>query len=149
MSDLFVTLVPPEHVLDVWHDVEPLLERAVNRTSGRFIVSDIYRSISEDGYLLWIAVKEKKVVGAVVTFFMYYPRKKYLHVQFCGGVELKAWKDRMFDTLQSFAIDNGCDGLEAMGRFGWEGVFKDRGYYPLAQCFEIPLQVTVQADGDN
>jgi hypothetical protein len=148
MSGAFVTLVPAEYVADVWNDVEPLLARAVNRTSGRFITSDVYRSVSEDGYLLWIAVVDDKVVGAVVTFFMNYPRKKYLNVQFCGGNDLKAWKDLMFNTLQSFAADNGCDGLEAMGRSGWEGVFKDRGYYPLAQCFEFPLQVTVHAEGD-
>jgi hypothetical protein len=153
MSAVFVTLVPPEHVTDVWAEAEPLLERAVNRTSGRFTTSDVYRSITEDGYLLWIAVRDDTIVGAVVTFFMHYPRKKYLCVQFCGGKDFKVWKKQVFYTMRKFAADNGCDGLEAFGRLGWEDELKDEGYRHVAQFFEIAIDaqslVTTHADADG
>ncbi len=153
MSRTFVTLVPPEHIPDVWAEVEPLLAPAVNRTSGRFITSDVYQSVMEDGYLLWIAVTDDKIVGAVVTFFTHYPRKKYLCVQFCGGHSFRVWKKQIFAVIRKFAADNVCDGLEALGRIGWENELKGEGYRHVAQFFEIstdaPTLVALSAHEDG
>ena len=139
-ASAFISVVPAEFVAEAWEHAGPILERSVNRTAGRFILDDVLHSITEDGYLLWVAVRGEDTLGAVVTFFLRYPRKKYLSVQFCAGSELGVWKDLMFDTLKRFAAENGCDGIEAMGRSGWEGVFRDQGYFPLAQVFEFPIR---------
>jgi hypothetical protein len=87
---------------------------------------------------LWIAFDDEKIKGAVVTNFMHYPKKKYLCMTFCGGVELDKWKDPMLKLLQHFAHDTHCDGIEATARLGWTKIFKDDGHKPLWQTFQLP-----------
>jgi len=132
------SMVPPEHVDACWQDVEKYLEGAVKYTHGRYTVSDVYDCIKEYGHTLWIAFDEEGIKAAIVTSFMHYPRKKYLMMGFCGGVEISKWKDPMLKLLRHWAFDNQCDGIEAFGRMGWAKVLKKDGYKPLWQTFQLP-----------
>jgi hypothetical protein len=133
-----VTMVPKEFVGQCWDDVEKYLADAAEYTHGRYEVDDILDSITDYDHTLWIAFDEEKIKGAVVTNFMHYPKKKYLCMTFCGGVELDKWKDPMLKLLQHFAHDTNCDGIEATARLGWTKIFKDDGHKPLWQTFQLP-----------
>ena len=101
-------------------------------------VRDIYWAIVDYDHHLWIAFDGDEIKGAVVTNIAQYPRKRYLCMSFCGGIELEKWKDPMLKMLQHWAFDNRCDGIEATARPGWAKIFKNDGHVPLWHTFELP-----------
>jgi len=133
-----VTMVPREHVDSVWNQVKGYLEKAAEYTHGRYDVNDIYDAVMDYDHTLWIAFTEQEIKGAVVTTFSHYPKKKYLVMTFCGGVELDQWKGPMLKLLQHFAHDTHCDGVEATARLGWTKIFRNDGHVPLWQTFQLP-----------
>lgn len=133
-----VTMVPLEYVHQCWPSVEEYLKGAAEYTHGRYEVQDILDAITDYDHTLWIAFDESGIKGAVVTNFANYPRKRYLVMSFCGGVELDKWKDPMLKLLQHWAHDNGCEGVEATARLGWAKIFKNDGHTPLWQTFQLP-----------
>ena len=137
-----VTMVPTEFVQECWPSVEGYLQGAAEYTHGRYDVDDIYDSIMSYDHTLWIAFDEDGIKGAVVTNFVFYPRKKYLVMVFCGGVELDTWKAPMLKLLQHFAFDSHCEAIEATARLGWAKIFKSDGHKPLWQTFQLPVADT-------
>jgi hypothetical protein len=135
-------MVPPQLVSQVWPEVEDYLDGAARYTHGRYEVEDILTSITDYDHTLWIAFDETGIKGAVVTNFAHYPRKKYLVMSFAGGVELDQWKAPMLELLQHWAHDSSCDGVEATARLGWAKIFKNDGYVPLWQTFQLPAAET-------
>ena len=133
-----VSLVPPSLVSQVWPQVEEYLKGAADYTHGRYEVDDILTAITDYEHLLWIAFEGAKIKGAVVTNYTIYPRKKFLCMTFCGGIDLHEWKDPMLKMLQAWAFDSKCDGVEATARLGWAKIFKMDGQKPLWQTFELP-----------
>jgi hypothetical protein len=134
-----VSMVPKELVDSCWEQVEPYMEKASKYTYGRYTCDDIYDSVKEHDYQLWIAFEEGKIKGAVVTNAIVYPKRKLLAMQFCGGIELKEWKAPMLALLQRFARDIGCDGIESTGRPGWSKVFKNDGFKEVWMSYELPI----------
>jgi hypothetical protein len=88
---------------------------------------------------LWVAFDEGIFKGIVTTQVVTYPQRKLLSMHFCGGTQLKEWKVPMLDLLKKFARDMGCDGIEAVGRPGWEKVFEQDSYKALWVTFELPI----------
>jgi len=139
MSDIHISLVPPEHVPAAWESVEPFMERAVEMTNGRYAIEDIYDALMHRNHNLWIVFTGNRVLGSMVTAIRQYPRKTYLELSFIGGDEGMEWKDQMLDILQRWAYDNNCNGIESCARLGWAKIFKDDGYRPMWQMFELPM----------
>jgi hypothetical protein len=142
-ENIQVSLVPKEYVNGVWPEVKDYIAAAVKQTDGRYHEDDVLNLLIEHNYLLWVAFTEEKMQGAVVTCFLDYPRKKALHVMFLGGVGAKKWKNETMRVLQDFARDSDCTVLETSGKFDWEDswsrVFKDDGFRPLWQTYEVPV----------
>tara|TARA_R110000796_G_C14553334_1_gene434092 strand:- start:2198 stop:2641 length:444 start_codon:yes stop_codon:yes gene_type:complete len=141
-----VSMVPREHVIDIWDTVKPHLEKAAEYTYGRYEVEDILDCLTDYDYTLWIAFDDKEIKGAVVTMVSSYPRKKYLDMVFTGGVELEKWKKPMLELLQKWAFDTECDGIESIGRPGWAKIFKSDGHKPLWNTYELPVAKTGLGD---
>jgi hypothetical protein len=137
-----VTLVPIEHVYDVWMRTHSFMEKAAEYTYGRYQPEDILDSIAQYDHHLWAAFEGEEIKGITVTCFKHYPRKKSLDLVFCSGDDGMEWKDPMLKMLQHWAYDNECDSIEATGRLGWTGIFKRDGYKPLWQVFELPVADT-------
>jgi hypothetical protein len=135
-----VSMVPKQYVDACWPKIESFLEKAADYTYGRYTVDDIHDSIVEYDHELWVAFEDDKIKGAVVTNFVTYPKRKMLCMSFCGGVDLKDWKDPMLALLQRYARDTGCDGIEATARRGWAKVFQLDGYESNWVTFELPVE---------
>jgi hypothetical protein len=134
-----VSMVPIDHVDRVWDDVKGYLADAAKYTYGRYDLEDIYDSIMQYNHTLWIAFTDDKIIAAVVTNILHYPKKTCLSGVFLGGDDLKAWKGPMLEMLQKWAFDNKCDGFEMCGRMGWARALKDEGYQALWQTCELPV----------
>jgi len=135
-----VSMVPAEYIDTCWSKISGFLDKAADYTYGRYKVDDIYDSITDYGYHLWVAYDNDEFKGAVVTNFMSYPQRKVLCMTFCGGENLAEWKTPMLELLQRFAWDTGCDGIEATARPGWAKVFQADGYKRNWVTFELPIQ---------
>ena len=134
-----VSLVPEERILEVWPKVAQYMRGAVKYTRGRYETSDVLDLLLYMHYPLWIAFEDDKILGAVTTRFIEYPHKKFLFMEFCGGVGLRKWKTPMLDVLRKWAADNNCDGIECAGRVGWKKVFESDGYVLTAHAFEVDM----------
>lgn len=139
MSDIRISLVPPDRIMDAWFTVEPFMETAADVTQGRYQAEDILEALLHLDHHLWIVFDDEKVHGALVTALKQYPRKKYLELAFIAGENGHAWKDQMLDIMRRWAYDNSCDGIESCARLGWARIFKDDGYRPMWQMFELPM----------
>jgi hypothetical protein len=134
-----VSLVPTQFIDTCWSQIEPFMKRAAKYTYGRYTSDDIYDSVVEHNYQLWVAFDATGIKGAVVTNIGIYPKRKLLTMAFCGGRDLKEWKDPMLSLLQRFAKDMGCDGIESTARAGWAKVFSNDGYKQHWVTFELPV----------
>lgn len=134
-----VSLVPAQFIDTCWAQIEPFMERAAKYTYGRYTSDDIYDSIVEHDYQLWVAFDATGIKGAVVTNIGIYPKRKLLTMAFCGGRDLKEWKAPMLSLLQRFAKDMGCDGIESTARAGWAKIFSNDGYKQHWVTFELPV----------
>ena len=141
MSEVQVSLVPTEHVLNVWPAVVGYVADALAYTYGRYEPEDTLDELLAGTHQLWIAFEDGDINGAVISHILQYPRKRFLGCPIVTGDEFSAWKAPMLNILQRFAADNDCDGLEATARLGWARVFKDDGYEALWQTFQLPAGV--------
>jgi len=141
-----VTLIPKDHVHNVWGMVEPFMEEAAKYTHGRYEVGDILDAITDYDHDLWVAFDEGSAKGMVITCFKQYPRIKCLDMVFCSGIDGMYWKDPMLKMLQHWAYDNACDRIESSGRLGWSRLFKNDGYKMLWQTYELPIASTGLGD---
>lgn len=134
-----ISLIPAEHVGGIVPLIFSHLSKAAKYTFGRYEPEDIIDAVLDGEAHLWVAFDAETVSGITVTRFWQYPRKKCLDVLFLGGEDWDSWRGDMFDTLQRWADDNGCDVIESSGRTGFARVFKSHGYTPLWQVFEFPV----------
>lgn len=135
---MIISLVPSDHVLNVWPAVAGYVQNALEYTDGRYELDDVLDMVAGGGFSLWIAFDDESIKGCVITQFMQYPRKKFLGCPFVTGDNFASWKQPMFETLQRYARDTDCVGLEATARLGWARVFKDDGYEAMWQTFQLP-----------
>lgn len=141
-----VTLVPTEHVDGVWPLVERHMAAAAEYTFGRYNLDDIRESVTQYDHTLWLATDDDlAVVGGLVTCIRDYPRKRFLNLVFIGGERGLEWKDEMLSTMQCWAKDNHCDGIESIGRVGWSQIFKQDGYTLRGYSYELPLGGEMEA----
>lgn len=135
-----VSLVPPNMVNLIWPRVEAYLDRSAYYTYGRYTVDDIKDAITDYDHHLWVAFDDVSgdIKGAVVTNIVTYPRKKCLSMVFCGGVDVRTWKDPMISMLQAWAFDSGCETIECTGRPGWAKILSANGHTAVWHTFEIP-----------
>ena len=140
MSEIRISLVPFERTTEAWDTVTEFMESAADVTNGRYEALDILDALLNFDHHLWVVFDEERILGALVTALKVYPSKKYLELAFIAGHEGPTWKDKMLDIMQRWAYDNDCDGIESSARLGWAKIFKDDGYRPMWQVFELPMR---------
>ena len=137
MGKMEASLVDPNYVSKVWEEVKPILEKSIDTAHGRYEMDDILREIVNFEQHLWVVFNEdSKIVAALTTRFVDYPKKRVLAGQFLGGEKIMRWRDSMLNLLENWAKDNNCGGLEMTGRNGFERVLGPFGWTPEYVVFE-------------
>jgi hypothetical protein len=131
-----VSLVPPDHIDICWDRISSLLGKSIGTAHGRYTMDDILREIRSFEQHLWVVFDDTKIIAALTTRFMLYPHRRMLAGQFLGGSRIMRWRDEMLVTLEKWAKDNDCDGLEMTGRNGFEKVLAPHGWTPEYVVFE-------------
>ena len=126
-NNYIVTLVPHHYMETIWNDVEKYLQKAVKRSKGRWTIDYLKNSIKQAEQQLWVVFTEEDndIVGAATTEFVYYPNSKKVAVQYLGGEHLPDWAWNYLKTIEAWAKDNKCDGIECTARYGmWKWLGK-------------------------
>ena len=136
-----ITLIPPDQISFLWKKVREQLRPAVERSKGRWTLEHLMMVLVTGQQNLWIAWDENNnSMGCVTTQVISYPTSKMLAFQFLGGENFDLWYPNMLKTLESFAADSECEGVEGTARFGfWKWLEKDgfdKSYAVYEKVFE-------------
>jgi|TARA_R110000822_G_scaffold1584_1_gene7342 spore cortex formation protein SpoVR/YcgB (stage V sporulation) len=125
-----VSFIPKEVLSVVARDVERFLEPAINLSGGRDSMSSVWKSLLADQSQLWMAFEDEdnKPKGALVTRIEQYPLKKMINYLYIGGDDLKEWHQDMLAIVEKFAREKDCQGMELVGRKGWDRFLKECGW---------------------
>ena len=126
-NSYIVTLVPHHYMETIWSDVEKYLQKAVKRSKGRWTIDYLKNAIKQAEQELWVIFTEENndIIGAATTEFVYYPNSKKVAVQYLGGENFADWAWNYLTTVEAWAKDNKCDGIECTARFGmWKWLGK-------------------------
>jgi len=124
-----VSLILADLLPLVENEVRPLLAKSIKHCGGRYDIEDVIENITTKRQQLWVAFDEadhNKIIAAFTTHVLPYPQIKALVVQFLGGVRVHEWIHIADDSITRFASDQGCEFIEAPGRFGWDRVHSDK-----------------------
>lgn len=125
-----ISLVPAGHVSRFLPVLLPHFQLSEKWTRGRAVIDDLLRFILNGQMQLWIGHDESNVHGHYITEIKTYPQCKMLCVQYCAGDVgvLEQLEHKAFSTLEKFAQDAGCAGIEFIGRPGWKKAAQTHGF---------------------
>jgi hypothetical protein len=136
-----ITQVIPQFATVVWPVIKDFVDRSTEYSGERTESDDIKKDVESGKTFLWVAHDENHDTHGFVTGqFIDYPGMKVLALQFTGGRKLKSWASDMWNTLESFARDNGCSKIEGAGRIGWLRFMKQFGCSPAFYIYEKDLR---------
>lgn len=114
----FVRIEP--HMIDtVWERCKDYLAQSISKNAPAFDVQDIYSNLLTNECQLWVAVGGGRIMAAATTIITAEPKAKTLAILNLGGEELRSWVKPMDEAFTAFAIENGCQYIEAVTRKGF------------------------------
>ena len=121
------TYVKPEDVSDYWQLVGPILKKATDVSEGRYSISDLKERCESGAFQLWLVIDNGRVNAALTFSISIFPQKRILSIHYLGGEMMKDWIAPLADFMQRMTLVQQCDGLEFVGRPGWEKVLAPFG----------------------
>lgn len=120
--------IPAEMVAGLWHYAEPYIKRALDHTSGELIPSDLKAACEAKDVQLWLIVKDNRVIAAATTEIVQYPQRKHCRIITLAGSSAENWTRALDATLSQWALEQGCQSLEAYVRKGYVPKLAQLGY---------------------
>jgi hypothetical protein len=103
----------------VWPTVEPILQRALDRSRGEYLSEDIYGYIKRREMQLWVAVNDGEIKAVCLTEIVSFPRLKVCRLVIAAGEGMRHWVKLGSETLKAWAKAQGCQEIRGGGRVGW------------------------------
>jgi hypothetical protein len=132
--------VPQGRILEALSCLRQYLQDSVAWTGGRVEEDDLARLALAPQSQLWIVIDTLTGVihGYLLTEIKAYPRKPMFVVHHCAmRPHTKALvEEQMHKTMEQFARDQGCWGVEFFGRPGWKRHAKAFGYSTQTVVYE-------------
>ena len=105
-----------------WEKSKPLLVKALHRSGDLHTIDDVFENIRTKKAIFY-PLKD----GAAIFTFREYPRRRLLQIWLVGG-DMEASIEGVLAGADFYAEQNGCDGIEVIGRKGWKRVLEPYGY---------------------
>lgn len=137
-----VTLVPYGSLTRFLPMLYPHFVTSEIWSHGRAEVDDIVGFLYSGRMQLWVFFAGDKetpeLAGHMITEVKDYPRCKMLVLQYCAAETgtMEPIEGAMHETLERFAKDMGCKGIEFVGRPGWARSAKAHGYTSKTITYE-------------
>lgn len=110
--------VQQEEVDDIWHEIEPMIQRVVDKGSDKTAI-EVYEGLKERRYQLWIAWDEEIRACCITETLFIEPKGLLCSILMCAGNNIKRWINHI-ETIEEWAKDKGCFAIELVGRNGWK-----------------------------
>lgn len=116
-------------VVDLWADIWPLLEPAIERSGGRLSGQVVLDALCGDEMQCWCIVdRNENISAAIITEIVYYRTgMRAVNYLLCGGKDVKGWK-HLLRAIDAWAREVGCTEIEFGGRFGWQPAMEEIGF---------------------
>lgn len=118
-----ITAVKPEEVEGVWPSVKPFLDPAIEKDFFHD-ENSLKSSVMEDRAILFIAIVDGKISGAVITQIEKM-KVSLVNILSLGGQNFKAWGQKMNEALTLYASHMECKYIVANGSEGWRRLWPD------------------------
>lgn len=122
--------VPSGMAYAAWPEVAPLIAPAVEMSEGRHTLATTLSRVSTGHMTCLVALSNARPIMGCIIQVGVYPAQKWLQIPFCGGTRMKEWLPSLVATLDVFAYNEQCVGVELFGRGGWKRVLAPYGYVP-------------------
>ena len=112
------SLIPPKVVPDLWFEVQPLIDKALDRSDEAYNSEDYLNLILKGECMLWIGTDGKEIKSALICEVVEYPRTKILQIHIWAtksGYDYEPWM-KYFNSIEDFGRDNGCTLIEVKVR---------------------------------
>jgi hypothetical protein len=134
-----LTGVPRHHLDTFWARVLPWLEAVEVRADGRETVADLRKWLDGGQLQLWIWLEQDlSVTGVLITEIIDQPRAKVCRLRVCTGRDPERWMPSV-SVIEAWAKEQGCDGMEPIGRPGWGKMLAPLGYKVTHMVYWKPL----------
>lgn len=103
-----------------WPEAGRLLTDVLQKTGydQLYSLDDLLWLIQDDRMQLWGIEQGGRMITAITTEIVNYPRRKALRIFLVSGDGLGAWP-HWWDNLEEWARSIGCQRMECGGRLGW------------------------------
>jgi hypothetical protein len=135
-----VSLVPSEHIVQVWDVVLPMIEDALRYTGGRFTIRNVLADLMTGNQSLWVAIEDGKIIGCTTISVTQYPGLKALVYEHLGGENVARWLEEGHRICSQYGKELGCTMLECQGRSGWKPFLEKLGYRQYAVRYECKIE---------
>lgn len=115
--------VPSQCVPKIWPAILPWIVNACESMNGRIHAADFFIALLNKDKQLWVSVRDDIIEACCITEIVNYPHKKYCVVNIVTGHGRLHWQ-KFMDHIETWALTQGCDGIEAIARTGWERIMK-------------------------
>lgn len=112
-----------EQLETVWPQVAPLIEPSLAYADSKYSLDSVKQLLETHQAQLWVDYHEG-YRSAGVTQIIDYPDKKVCLILFIGGGDLAMYQ-RYLPIIEIWAMENGCQAVEVIGRAGWGKVLPD------------------------
>ena len=131
-----IAAIQPEDVSRVWDQVGPMLQMALDKGNGIYILDDVKNVLESGSDILITVVKDEKIQAAFTLTILKYPQKKVLSIFLVGGEGMKEWEDEIMESIYQIAKEQGADSIYSNGRDGWTRKMKKYGYNKIHTVLE-------------
>jgi hypothetical protein len=113
--------IPADEVTPLWPRLEPLVRRALERSSD-YTLDDIHQSLREERRQLFATWPALDTI--CITAIDQRPKAKVLTIWWKAGILHDDWRD-MLTAVENWARWLGCSKVEFRGREGWRRLLPD------------------------
>ena len=107
-----------------WDKVKNWVYKVVVQSNGRQTLDSTYKLLKQGTMTMFLITDKKKLCAVYVVQKVYYPAKIVLGILFCGGSKVIKEVKKIEKFFLNYAKEQKCDGLEIIGRKGWDKVIK-------------------------
>ena len=114
-------LTPVDEIPYIWHEVKPLIDKALVHSNGEILSEDILNYLlSKEQYLFVGLNNERAIHSALVGEVIDYPRKRVFRVITWSTKSGRGYNDwvPLLSSIEYFAKQAECNSIEAWARKG-------------------------------
>ena len=89
LAPVFASEVPR-----IWHEVKPLVDKALARADGEQLSEDVLQKLLNKEMILFAGIEANELAAVCIAEILNYPRKKVLHVSIAAtksGRDFELW----------------------------------------------------------